>query len=96
MDIGRFPVVILLVHFSDLRSDIVSFAGLGFLALFIAGRLNVLDTRGAVWKTILALTPLVGAGMIAISRLMDNRYPLPFSRPSPVSNSNVVVTTPST
>jgi len=52
----------------------ISFAGLGFLTLFIAGRLNVLDTRGQVWKTVIALAPLVAAGIIAISRLMDNRY----------------------
>jgi len=52
----------------------VSFAGLGFLTLFIAGRLNVLDTRGQVWKTVVTLCPLVAAGVIAISRLMDNRY----------------------
>lgn len=52
----------------------VSFAGLGFLTLFIAGRLNVLDTRGQVWKTVISLCPLVAAGIIAISRLMDNRY----------------------
>jgi len=52
----------------------ISFAGLGFLTLFVAGRLNVLDTRGQVWKTVLSLIPLVAAGIIAISRLMDNRH----------------------
>jgi diacylglycerol diphosphate phosphatase/phosphatidate phosphatase len=52
----------------------ISFAGLGFLTLFIAGRLNVLDTRGQVWKTVISLCPLVAAGIIAISRLMDNRH----------------------
>ena len=55
----------------------VSFAGLGFLTLFIAGRLNVLDTCGQIWKTVIALAPLVTAGIIAISRLMDNRYIFP-------------------
>ena len=63
---------------------IVSFAGLGFLTLFIAGRLNVLDTRGQVWKTVISLCPLVAAGIIAISRLMDNRYS-PLSRPHRIS-----------
>jgi len=52
----------------------LSWAGLGFLSLFMAGRLNVLDTRGQVWKTVLVLTPLVAAGFIAVSRLMDNRH----------------------
>ena len=51
-----------------------AFSGLGFLTLFIAGRLNVLDTRGQVWKTVITLIPLVAAGFIAVSRLMDNRY----------------------
>jgi len=50
-----------------------SWSGLGFLALFMAGRLNVLDTRGQVWKTVLCLIPLTVAAFIAVSRLMDNR-----------------------
>jgi membrane-associated phospholipid phosphatase len=62
------------MHLNEYLLILVSFSGLGFLALFIAGRLNVLDTRGQVWKTILALIPLVGAGIIASSRLIDNRY----------------------
>ena len=56
----------------------MSFAGLGFLTLFIAGRLNVRDNRGQVWKIAVALLPLVAAGIIAVSRLMDNRY-FPFN-----------------
>lgn len=51
-----------------------SWSGLGFLALFMAGRLNVLDTRGQVWKTALCLVPLCLAGFIAVSRLIDNRH----------------------
>lgn len=51
----------------------VSFAGLGFLSLFVAGRLNLMDTRGQVWKTMLLLIPLVAAAFIAVTRIMDNR-----------------------
>jgi len=57
---------------------LVSFAGLGFLSLFFAGRLNLLDTRGEVWKTVVTLIPLVAAGFVAVSRLMNNRYYLFF------------------
>jgi hypothetical protein len=74
MDIVLSPVAILQVPTLKTQTNIVSFAGLGFLTLFVAGRLNVLDTRGQVWKTVLSLTPLVAAGIIAISRLMDNRH----------------------
>ena len=55
---------------------LVSFAGLGFLSLFVAGRLNLLDTHGEVWKTVVTLTPLVAAAFVAISRLMNHRYHL--------------------
>jgi hypothetical protein len=34
-----------------------------------------MDTRGQVWKILISLIPLVGAGLIAITRLMDNRCP---------------------
>lgn len=76
MGTDLFPVVIHHVCFTSSLLTVVSFSGLGFLALFAAGRLNVLDTRGQVWKTIVALVPLVAAGFIAVSRLMDNRYTL--------------------
>jgi PAP2 superfamily len=72
-DIAHSPVVILLVSPRRSWFNLVSFAGLGFLALFIAGRLNAMDTRGQVWKILISLIPLVSAGMIAITRVMDNR-----------------------
>ena len=52
----------------------MSFSGLGYLSLFLAGRLHVLDHHGQVYKPILVVVPLLGAALIAISRTMDNRH----------------------
>lgn len=52
----------------------ISFAGLGFLSLFLAGRLAVLDQRGQVYKTVIVGAPLIAAAVVAISRLMDYRH----------------------
>lgn len=68
---GHSSRIVFQAHFHNF---LVSFAGLGFLSLFVAGRLNLLDTRGEVWKTVLTLIPLVTAGFVAVSRLMNNRY----------------------
>ncbi|KAL2354793.1 PAP2 domain protein [Cryomyces antarcticus] len=51
-----------------------SFAGLGYLALFIAGQLHVFRPRSDFARALLALTPLVGAALIAISRCEDYRH----------------------
>ena len=72
-----------------LTSRPVSFAGLGFLAFYLAGKLHLFDRRGhTVWiiltlhriltegaqgKAWLALTPFAGATLVAISRTMDYR-----------------------
>ncbi|RPA89585.1 PAP2-domain-containing protein [Choiromyces venosus 120613-1] len=52
----------------------IAFAGLGYLSLFLAGKLHVFDTRGEVWKTMLVLIPLLAASLIAVSRIMDARH----------------------
>jgi diacylglycerol diphosphate phosphatase/phosphatidate phosphatase len=52
----------------------VSFAGLGFLAFYIAGKLHLFDTRGHVSKAWISIAPLVGAMFVAISRTMDYRH----------------------
>ncbi len=52
----------------------VSFAGLGFLSFYAAGKLHLFDEKGYTGKSWLALTPLVGAALIAISRTMDYRH----------------------
>ncbi|KAF8533348.1 phosphatidic acid phosphatase type 2/haloperoxidase, partial [Trichophaea hybrida] len=51
-----------------------AFAGLGYLSLFLAGKLHVMDNRGEVWKAFLVLIPLLAASLIAVSRIMDARH----------------------
>ncbi|KAI0034541.1 phosphatidic acid phosphatase type 2/haloperoxidase, partial [Vararia minispora EC-137] len=52
----------------------LSFAGLGFLAFYLAGKVHLFDGRGHAPKAWLALTPLAGAALVAISRTMDYRH----------------------
>ncbi|KAI0780875.1 acid phosphatase/Vanadium-dependent haloperoxidase [Trametes elegans] len=52
----------------------LSFAGLGFLSFYLAGKLHLFDERGHTFKAWLALAPLSGAALIAISRSMDYRH----------------------
>lgn len=52
----------------------LSFAGLGFLALFFAGQTHVFRPRTDLSKTLLSIAPLLGAAMIAISRCEDYRH----------------------
>lgn len=51
-----------------------SFAGLGFLSFYLAGKMGVWDRSGYSIKAWIALFPLLGALLIAISRTMDNRH----------------------
>ncbi|KAG0645806.1 putative diacylglycerol pyrophosphate phosphatase 1 [Hyphodiscus hymeniophilus] len=51
-----------------------AFSGLGFLALFFAGQLHVYRPRTDLGKVLIALAPLLGAAMIAISRCEDYRH----------------------
>ncbi|PVF93321.1 acid phosphatase/Vanadium-dependent haloperoxidase [Serendipita vermifera] len=52
----------------------LSFAGLGFLTLYLAGKLHLFDHRGHTAKSWLAVLPLFGATVIAITRTMDYRH----------------------
>ncbi|KAH8825585.1 phosphatidic acid phosphatase type 2/haloperoxidase [Flagelloscypha sp. PMI_526] len=52
----------------------LSFAGLGFLAFYLAGKLHLFDRRGHAGKAWLSLAPFAGAAMVAISRTMDYRH----------------------
>ena len=54
--------------------NLASFAGLFYATLYLAGKLHVLDSRGEVWKTAIAITPTVAASLIAGSRIMDARH----------------------
>ncbi|XP_047263233.1 lipid phosphate phosphatase 2-like isoform X2 [Capsicum annuum] len=49
----------------------VSFAGLGFLSLYLSGKIQAFDCRGHVAKLCLVLFPLLLASMVAISRVDD-------------------------
>ncbi|KAG8705829.1 hypothetical protein FRC08_001420 [Ceratobasidium sp. 394] len=52
----------------------LAFAGLGFLSFYLAGKLHLFDERGHTGKAWIALTPLTGALLVAISRTMDYRH----------------------
>ncbi|KAH8825586.1 PAP2-domain-containing protein [Flagelloscypha sp. PMI_526] len=52
----------------------LSFAGLGFSAFYLAGKLHLFDRRGHTGKAWLFIAPFTGAGMVALSRTMDNRH----------------------
>ncbi|OBZ75896.1 putative diacylglycerol pyrophosphate phosphatase 1 [Grifola frondosa] len=52
----------------------LSFAGLGFLSFYLAGKLHLFDQRGHTPKAWLAVAPLSGAALVAISRTMDYRH----------------------
>jgi len=52
----------------------LSFAGLGFLSFYLAGKMHLFDKRGHTGKTWLALSPFSAAALVAISRTMDYRH----------------------
>ncbi|KAI1795821.1 acid phosphatase/Vanadium-dependent haloperoxidase [Ganoderma leucocontextum] len=52
----------------------LSFAGLGFLSFYLAGKMHLFDERGHTVKAWIALVPLSGAALVAISRTMDYRH----------------------
>ncbi|KAG8217763.1 phosphatidic acid phosphatase type 2/haloperoxidase [Butyriboletus roseoflavus] len=52
----------------------LSFAGLGFLSFYIAGKMHLFDTKGHAHKVWMSATPLAGATLVAISRTMDYRH----------------------
>jgi len=52
----------------------LSFAGLAFLSLYIAGKVHLFDSRGHVHKVWLSVLPLFGAALVAGSRTMDYRH----------------------
>ncbi|KAG0613024.1 hypothetical protein M758_6G070600 [Ceratodon purpureus] len=48
-----------------------SFAGLGYLAMYMGGKLGVFDHRGHSWKLFPVILPLLGATFVAITRVDD-------------------------
>ena len=51
-----------------------AFSGLGYLALFLAGQLRVFRPHAGLAQILLVFAPLVGASLIAVSRLADYRH----------------------
>ncbi|KAJ9203081.1 hypothetical protein DTO166G4_7865 [Paecilomyces variotii] len=51
-----------------------SFAGLGYLSLFLAGQMHVLRPGTDLGRFLISLVPLMGAALIAMSRLADYRH----------------------
>ncbi|CAG8594426.1 11677_t:CDS:2 [Diversispora eburnea] len=51
-----------------------SFAGMGYLALYLAGKLHVFDGKGYTYKAFIVVGPLVVATLVAITRTMDYRH----------------------
>ncbi|EQL33595.1 hypothetical protein BDFG_04347 [Blastomyces dermatitidis ATCC 26199] len=51
-----------------------AFAGLGYLAMFFAGQLHVFQPRTGLARFLFSLSPLLGALLIAMSRLADYRH----------------------
>uniref|UniRef100_A0A1D1XEG1 Lipid phosphate phosphatase 2 n=1 Tax=Anthurium amnicola TaxID=1678845 RepID=A0A1D1XEG1_9ARAE len=51
-----------------------SFAGMGFLSLYLAGKLHVFDRKGYTYKGFVVGAPLVVATLIAVSRTEDYRH----------------------
>ncbi|MCJ1463878.1 hypothetical protein MMC07_002487 [Pseudocyphellaria aurata] len=51
-----------------------AFSGLGYLALVLAGQMHVFRPHTDLARVLLALAPLVGAALIAISRCEDYRH----------------------
>ena len=48
-----------------------SFAGLGFLSWYLAGKIMAFDRRGHVAKLCIVALPLLLAAMVAVSRVDD-------------------------
>ncbi|MCO5609910.1 hypothetical protein L7F22_064145 [Adiantum nelumboides] len=48
-----------------------SFAGLGFLSLYLAGKLQLFNGRGHVAKVAIVFTPLLAAMLVGLSRVDD-------------------------
>ena len=48
-----------------------SFAGLGFLAWYLSGKIQAFDRKGHIAKLCIVFVPLLGASLVAISRVDD-------------------------
>lgn len=51
--------------------DAGSFAGLGFLSLYLSGKIKVFDQRGHIAKLCIVFLPLLFAALVGVSRVDD-------------------------
>ena len=51
-----------------------SFAGLGFLSLYLSGKIKAFDSQGHVAKLCIVILPLLLASLVGISRVDDYRH----------------------
>ncbi|KAF9353252.1 hypothetical protein BGX26_008977, partial [Mortierella sp. AD094] len=51
-----------------------SFGGLGYLSMYLAGKLHLFDERGHIYKSVIVLAPLILAALIACSRVDNYRH----------------------
>ncbi|ORE04895.1 acid phosphatase/Vanadium-dependent haloperoxidase [Rhizopus microsporus var. microsporus] len=51
-----------------------SFAGLGYLSFYMAGKLRLFDEKGHTYKGFCCIFPFIGAALVAISRTEDYRH----------------------
>ena len=66
----------LICHACVLLQFAVAFCGLGFTSLYLAGKLHCFQAqgRGQGWKLCIALTPLIAAMALALTRYSDYRH----------------------
>jgi len=57
--------------FSDKCCCAGSFAGLGFLSLYLSGKIKAFDQKGHIAKLCIVFLPLLTACMVGISRVDD-------------------------
>ena len=51
-----------------------AFSGLGYLTLFLAGQLHTLRPRADLARVLITFAPVIGAMLIAMSRMADYRH----------------------
>lgn len=51
-----------------------AFSGLGYFALFLAGQLHIFRPHADLVRFLIFLAPLIGASLVAVSRLADYRH----------------------
>ncbi|KAG9296013.1 hypothetical protein G9A89_011865 [Geosiphon pyriformis] len=51
-----------------------AFAGLTYLSMYLAGKLDIFDAAGHTYKSFIVVAPYIGAALVAISRTNDYRH----------------------